>query len=126
MNKDNTNLYKCYILESAFSKVKYTHKHNGQPVCPRCPKENACNNCPNVVPALADLANMQYVPNDNPPYAVGYTHNGNELRLQIEDGRLVLIKNGATIGHMRIRDWMNPTFINQLKERIKSSNNENN
>lgn len=98
---------------------KHTHKDNGQPVCPGSPREYACPNCPNVIPALADMAKMEYDANAHPPCAVGMTHSGNEIKLQIEEGRLVIIKNGSTAGHMRVRDWMNPNFINDLKSRIK-------
>ena len=118
MDKDSDNLYKCYILEG-YAEAKHAHKVNGQPVCPGCVRERACPNCPNVIPALADMARMSYISDSNPPYAVGNTHGGNEIRLQTEEGRIVIIKNNKTVGHTPVREWMNPSFITDLKSRIK-------
>lgn len=123
MNNECELIYENYLYEGYIDN-KHTRKFSGQPICPRCPKDNACPDCPNVIPALADIAKMTYNPNANPPYAEGITHGGNTIKLQIEENKLVIIKNEATIGYMPVRNWNTPDFIRQLKDRIKHGGND--
>ncbi|MAV43354.1 MAG: hypothetical protein CMA30_02630 [Euryarchaeota archaeon] len=84
--------------------VDHDVKADGQPICPNCIRERPCSNCPNVLPTIADMLNMEYrIPINDKPF---FRAEKNNHMIWIEDGFLnYKHEPSGSSSKIHIKDW---------------------